>query len=285
MNMKRSPRKKTKQLPSLRKKSKLIQVNAETYLVGAKEDEVQEERPIILAWLNNYSSDAPEQVTEKVYKQLYDEIFEPNPERSKVVTLHLYVEYWLDSILDRVSIVRPSTFFKKAVRLNEIGSFTEDLYQNILKINQLRNIYAHELDLKKAYRECEDLISKMKLDPYFVNTDADFFRAICIQTMFALESIYNNNGKPITSHFPAESVREKLKANRSLHWQECELVSKEKVSTYIERVTMRCPLCGIGTIVREKDSTPGFRDSFMTKCKNCGLSGDGSYLELATAER
>ncbi|WP_414624918.1 hypothetical protein [Calothrix sp. CCY 0018] len=48
--------------------------------------------------------------------------------------------------------------------------------------------------------------------------------------------------------------------------------------------TLRCPLCVQGSIKREKDSTPGFKESSMWSCGVCGLSGDGVYVELNTAK-
>ena len=47
---------------------------------------------------------------------------------------------------------------------------------------------------------------------------------------------------------------------------------------------MRCPLCESGTIVRYKDDTTGFKESSMSPCATCGLTGDGSHLKLDTAK-
>lgn len=268
-----------KRKPHRRVRNSLIQIDPMTYLVGGPEEEP--EKPIIIAWLSSPSV-GDEIATEGVYKQLYEEIFEPDPERSKVITLHLYVEYWLDMILEKLSIPPPDTFKKKIDTLNSKGTFEKTLYDNLVAINRLRNIYAHELDLAKAHEKVSSLISQMALDPYFVCTDQDHFRIICIQTMFLLESTFKNDGKPPKFIFPKDAIREKLKTEGKLHWQDCELLSKKQVSQYVHRLTLRCPYCQSGTIIREKDETPGFRESDMTCCEKCDLTGDGSYLDFKT---
>lgn len=242
----------------------------------------EEDNPMIIAWLNNPAMRSSEAATEGVYNQLSEEIFEPDLERSKVVTLHLYVEYWLDKIFEKLAVSPPNMFWNKVDALNKLGTFSEPLYQNLLVINKLRNIYAHELDLEKAHAEVSALISKMTLDPYFVSTDQDHFRKVCIQTMFLLESTFNNNGRPPEMIFPADAIREKLKSNGKLHWQDCELISKKQRSRYVHQVVLKCPYCSVGTVTREKDDTPGFRESDMTRCEKCGLTGDGSYLDFKT---
>jgi predicted RNA-binding Zn-ribbon protein involved in translation (DUF1610 family) len=76
--------------------------------------------------------------------------------------------------------------------------------------------------------------------------------------------------------------REKLFAEKTLPWWECAATTHESEG-YQETVVLECPLCLQGSIVRTKDNEPGFRDSSMTKCKVCGLTGDGSKVELETA--
>jgi hypothetical protein len=218
-----------------------------------------------------------------VHDQLSQQIFEPDEERSKVITLHLFVEYWIDRILEKRSMAFPETFHKKVKALNDAGVFTESLFGNLTIINKLRNIYAHEIDLSKAHARVSVLIADLILDPYFASTDRDHFRSVCIQTMFLLESTFDNNGEQPIAKFPKDETREKLNRDGRLHWQECELLSNDRLSQFVHRYVMRCPFCASGTIIREKDSTPGFRESNMTACGKCGLTGDGSYLLLETA--
>lgn len=245
----------------------------------------ENDKPIIIAWLSSPGATQTSDVaTEGVYSQLSEEIFEPDFERSKVITLHLYVEHWLDKIYDKISVSSPDTFLKKVDVLNAKGTFDKSLYENLLVINKLRNIYAHELDLGKAHSQVSALIAKMTLDPYFVCNDRDHFRLVCIQTMFLLENTLNNNGRPPEMIFPADAIREKLKIEGKLHWQDCELISKSQKSRYVHQLVLKCPFCSKGTITREKDDTPGFRESDMTTCENCGLTGDGSYLILKTVK-
>ena len=64
---------------------------------------------------------------DKFYKELTNQINDPNPLRSKVLTLHLLVEYWLNKILEELeyskSRIDDLTFHKK----------NEELYSNKIK--------------------------------------------------------------------------------------------------------------------------------------------------------
>ena len=244
----------------------------------------EDNKPVLFAMLAD--SRRSEYVIPEVaiYDKLLEEIFEPNPLRSHVITLHLYVEYWLDKILSAIgaSNIDRMTFNRKINFLNDKGIIEEDLFNNIVSINRLRNVYAHELDLEKANEKVMSLLRKMKIDPYFETTDSDIFRSVCLQSMMLLEATFANGCKsPRLEDFPYEKVKEKLLKEGRLFWQECEITDK-KVQGYIHQYQLRCPLCKEGVIEREKDKTPGFKESFMGSCNVCGLSGNGSTLELNT---
>jgi len=246
---------------------------------------VSEDRPIHFGWLNDPSRVERDYAPDSIYEKLSEEIFNPDITRSQVITLHLYIEYWLDKFLQKLQIDASKLMFhKKVIKLNECSVFEPLLYENLLRVNKLRNIYAHELDLVKAATEVKTKINELTLDPYFMTSDADRFRSVCVQTMFLLEATYNNDCKPPKlSSFPANATRERLLKTGQLHWQECEILSKTGGGYLVDWI-LRCPLCIQGSIKREKDSTPGFKESSMWSCDVCCLSGDGVYVKLATAK-
>lgn len=245
----------------------------------------EETKPVMFAMMADSRSSKFSIPKDGIYDHLMEEIFDPNPLRNHVITLHLYVEYWLDKILNGIDVANIDrlTFNKKVNCLNDKGIIEEDLYNNIVAINRLRNVYAHELNLEKANKKVMSLLQKMKTDPYFVTTDDDHFRSVCLQSMMLLEATFANGCKsPRLSDFPHKKVKEKLLKDGQLFWQECEIIDKKEYG-YISKYQLRCPLCLKGVIEREKDNTPGFKESDMCSCNVCGLSGNGSMLKLETA--
>ncbi len=245
----------------------------------------EESKPVMFAMLSDSRNSKVAAPNDSIYDRLLDDIFEPNPLRSHVITLHLYVEYWLDKILNCIGIskIDKFTFNEKIDCLHKKDAIEEELFNNIVAINRIRNVYAHELDLGKANCKVLSLLKKMKVDPYFISTDDDHFRSICLQSMMLLEATFANGGKsPRLSDFPHDKVKGQLLKDGRLYWQECEILQKEERG-YISKYKLRCPLCHDGIIEREKDSTPGFKESDIWPCSICGLSGSGTYLELETA--
>lgn len=244
---------------------------------------MNEDRPIYFAWSEHplekgYDPDS-------IYERLSEEILNPDINRSQVITLHLYIEYWLDRCLEKLQIKKDKlTFHKKLVKLNEKKVFKPSLYNNLLIVNQLRNIYAHELDLSKTKEKVKTKINELETDLFFTTSDSNRFRSVCMYTMFLLEATYNNGCiPPERSPFPVDATREKLIKQGTLHWNECELISRSG-GGYVVESTLRCPLCNIGSIKRERDSTPGFKESSWQSCEVCGLSGDRAYVDLSTAD-
>lgn len=220
-----------------------------------------------------------------MFASMVDGLFEPNPLRSHVITLHLYVEHWLNKLMEGIGRrISGCTFAKKTNTLAKVGTLDGDLLHNIQLINKVRNIFAHELDLDAAEAQVRGLLQGLRQDPYFSSSDMDPLRAACVQTIFAMEATFANGCKPLASNeFPHESVRAKLLEKGSLFWQECELLSKEIRGT--EHIyTLRCPLCHEGTIEREKETLVGHKSSSIFPCIVCGLNGDGSSLDLSTAK-
>jgi uncharacterized protein YutE (UPF0331/DUF86 family) len=226
---------------------------------------------------------------DRIYERLSNEISELSDERSKTIVLHLYVEYWLNKLIQRkMGIKREQierlSFYKKAKTLRDSGVLDDETYQNTDVINGLRNIYAHELELESQKEEIREKLSSLRMSPYFVTTDKDNFRAICLQTMFSLEAIYNNNCSPVKSEYPQDRVRRQLIRDGEMFWQECEILSREEGPYGVEVYKLKCPLCGKGTIIREHWNKPGFRESEFYPCRICNLGGDGSQLILRTAK-
>lgn len=243
---------------------------------------MNEDRPIYFAWSKHPSKG--KYVPDSIYERLSEEILNPNITRSQVITLHLYIEYWLDKCLEKLHIEKSKLmFYRKLSKLNERDVFESSLYKNLLVVNQLRNIYAHELDLSKAEEKVKTKISELEADLSFTTSDTDRFRSVCVQTMFLLEATYHNGCKPPErSSFPTSATRENLIEKGYLHWNDCELISRFG-GGYVVESTLRCPLCNQGSIKRERDSTPGFKESSWQPCEVCGLSGDRVHVDLSTA--
>ena len=244
-------------------------------------DDDDQERSVIIGWRNDPSRVAREFAPDRIYERLFEEVFgEPNVVRSYVVTLHLYVEYWLDRLLTKLGQSTRTTFFKKIKKLEELQALEAELATNLFRVNSLRNIYAHQLDLGKASAAVTKLLEELKEDPYFSSNDPDPLRAVCIQVMFLLEATFHNNCKPPKlPEFPHAALKRRLQRKGRVHWGECETLSK-KINGYLEEYVLRCPRCNKGTILRERDATPGFKEAFMSACSHCHLSGDGYYVVL-----
>lgn len=243
----------------------------------------RDSQTITFGWLKDSSRHWGAFAPDGIYERLFDEVFgAPDVTRSHVITLHLYVEYWLDRILNKLGMSTQRTFRLKIDALEKQGVLEDGLAKNLNAINKLRNIYAHELDLASANVKVQDIISNFQPDPYFHSTDADPLRAICIQVMFLLEATFHNDCKPPKLPiFPHADLKARLQSNGKIHWQSCEILSRGEQG-YIERYILRCPFCQNGTILLERDGTTGFKDAVMTACPNCGLTGNGYELELAT---
>ena len=97
-----------------------------------------------------------------------------------------------------------------------------------------------------------------------------------------------SDGTPIAFRRPdavdVDKLRTKLLETGTVRWDECHEPVPVDISGYTETYTLACPLCG-GTIVRISDRTPGDKEAWFRPCKGCGLTGDGSTLDLATAKR
>jgi predicted RNA-binding Zn-ribbon protein involved in translation (DUF1610 family) len=246
----------------------------------------QEPRPVFFARRPDFRRATERHARDAIFERLWAEIKEPDFLRSVVITLHLYVEYWLVKLLEchRIAERAVPTFHRKATRLRDLGALSPENFGNIDRINKIRNIYAHELDLERAEPRVRQLLEEMWLDPYFLSNDPDGLRAISIQTMYLLEAAWNNGGRPPDIEYPASEMRAKLIREGLLHWGECLSLSVEELNQYERRWTLLCPLCGEGNIIRYKDDTPGFRESNMGRCTKCRLTGDGSNLQLETAD-
>ena len=224
-----------------------------------------------------------------LFKKLADQINDPNPLRSKVLTLHLLIEYWLDKILEELGISNLDrlTFYNKNEEIHN-RHITEDLiYNNIKIINKIRNIYAHEIDIAKLEPEIDKLLQEINFSKNFEATSKiDRFLAISIQTMFQVEEKYYEVKFPEeTGELSDEEIRQKLIKEGKLFWQYCTLIDVRKRPHYVTEYILKCPYCLKGEIIRSKDNTPGFKESDIYPCQNCGLGGDGSTLDIKTVKK
>ncbi len=224
---------------------------------------------------------------DKFYKELTNQINDPNPLRSKVLTLHLLVEYWLNKILEELgyskSRIDDLTFHKKNEELHDNKILDDLIYENVKIINRIRNVYAHEIDLDKLEPKINDLLNGIKFSLDFETSSDDRFLAIAVQTMFQLEEKYYDikyadKIKVLTD----EEVKQKLVKEGRLFWQYCDLLDKKQGFLNETEYVLKCPYCFKGKISRFHDDTPGFKESYFIPCNNCKLSGDGSTLLLET---
>ena len=71
--------------------------------------------------------------------------------RYTIVMLHLYLEFWLDKVIEKKcknsKKILEFNFFQKLRILNGFGIVSDELFNDIKIINELRNTFAHELDI------------------------------------------------------------------------------------------------------------------------------------------
>jgi predicted RNA-binding Zn-ribbon protein involved in translation (DUF1610 family) len=229
---------------------------------------------------------SPDKEVEKDFNRLFYEMDNLSGRRDKIITLHLYLDKSMSRI---ISLLNPSfkkwKFFKKVEYLENNGLIELDQIYNLKEINKLRNKYAHLLEIEKIEFEYQLMVEKLKLSgKVFANPHHDKFQLVIYQLLFELNSIYDNERVKrgegtIQKGMNDEEIKNKLVQEGTLFWQFCKIINYEKEG-YTERYELLCPFCGKGKIIRERDGTPGFKDSFFVKCDNCGLDGDGSTLEL-----
>lgn len=112
-------------------------------------------------------------------------------ERGKIITLHLYIEEWLDEIIKTfggiTKIKRRLTFWQKAKLIHSIDLMDDLLVNNILLINRLRNMYGHNRKVDENKKL--DLIAQLKLRPNYDWEGFNKLDAICSLTMMDLQEI------------------------------------------------------------------------------------------------
>ena len=222
------------------------------------------------------------------YKRLFKEIDSIKEKRNKIITLHLYIEKAMDRI---VSLIlgkhEKMKFYKKIEFLEKRGFIDNNQSYNLKAINKLRNDYAHILEIELIESKYLQLVKDLKLSGHvFANPHHDKFQLIVHQILFELNDIYNRERVKkgegtIEKSLTNTDVKRKLEKEGKLFWQLCKIL-KYKKEGYDEIYHLQCPYCNKGEIIRERDGTPGFKESFFIGCTNCGLSGDGSTLKIET---
>lgn len=226
---------------------------------------------------------------EKDHKRLIEEIDSIEEKRNKIITLHLYIEKAMDRIIDLL-LGKKIGFYKKIEFLETKGIIDSNQSYNLKIINNLRNDYAHILEIELIESKYFQMVEKLKLSGYVsANPHHDRFQLIVHQVLFELEYIYNKErakkgaGK-IESGLTDAEIKAKLEKEGRLFWQLCKVLDYEKEG-YDERYTLQCPYCNKGELIRMIDATPGFKESFFIGCTNCGLEGDGSTLKIETIQK
>jgi ssDNA-binding Zn-finger/Zn-ribbon topoisomerase 1 len=174
--------------------------------------------------------------------------------------------------------------------LENRGLIDIDQSHNLKLINRLRNDYTHTLKVEAIESKYFQLVENLKLSGYVsANSHYDKFQLVIHQILFELKDIYykemakNGTGK-IEKGLTDSDIKLELEKQGKLFWQLCKILKHEK-KEYLETYILQCPYCNKGQIVREGDRTPGFKESFFVACNNCGLNGDGSYLDIKTIKK
>ncbi len=85
------------------------------------------------------------------YARMVKELNGVHDMRYIVVMLHLYLEFWLDKIIEKKcknsKKIMEFNFFQKLRILNGFDIVPDELFHDIKVINELRNTFAHELDI------------------------------------------------------------------------------------------------------------------------------------------
>lgn len=260
----------------------------------------EKEEPVFfskLANLRRKEKNVSVRIESTINDRLFSEIGDIKEQRNKIITLHLFIEYWLNKILEKIfdneNITKNyNNFYGKLNELNNLGVLDKTLFFNINSINKIRNKYAHELEIEKIQTQINELINSLIIRPDYETNDADKFRYIVVQTMMDLEEIYHRAEKiklPIlfeleSDNLTDEKFRKQLIDEGSLYWQYCKILDTEKIG-YITRYVLKCPYCLVGKIIRERDDTPGFKESEICPCDNCGLHGESTELKYETIKK
>jgi hypothetical protein len=131
------------------------------------------------------------------FKELIKDL-KTKDERGKIITLHLYIQDWLDAVLKKYTgapeIKGRLKFWQKAELVYAVDLIDDITLHNIIKINELRNLFGHvrKPDEHKKLR----LISELKAKPNFESKGFTRLEEICIQTMLELYEVYEKLDKP-----------------------------------------------------------------------------------------
>lgn len=86
--------------------------------------------------------------------------------RASVLIIHLYIEYLLNWILKKKlpkpdKIIKKSNFATKTKLIESFNVLTDDLIYDIEKINEIRNLFAHNIDIESTELQTK-LLDKIK---------------------------------------------------------------------------------------------------------------------------
>jgi len=92
-------------------------------------------------------------IKQEGFQSYFDKLTYINNPMALTLTIHLYTEYWIDKLLEKFSPIgnniindRNYTFAIKLSIVYSMNLIPKQLYENIKKLNKLRNAFAHDLD-------------------------------------------------------------------------------------------------------------------------------------------
>jgi len=135
-----------------------------------------------------------EQFEESFYRRLITDLNSITDIRSKVITLHLYLEFLIDNFLDSFfvkskEILENLSFYNKFRIIEAIG-FDEKLCKNIKKINSFRNQFAHKLNLSSIKLDFSDVYVE-EPEKFSKLNDLDKIQILAVETLLKINKQFH----------------------------------------------------------------------------------------------
>ena len=122
--------------------------------------------------------------------------------RASVLVIHLFLEYSMNKILSKLfkntDKLEKMSFARKVTILDAVGLFSKDLIKDIGIVNDVRNLFAHEIKIESDDFE-NKFLNKMKTISFYKELNMsdpidafNIFSLVTIRILRLLEGIYNN---------------------------------------------------------------------------------------------
>lgn len=130
--------------------------------------------------------------------------------RASVLVIHLFVEYSLDKLLSKLfknsDKLEKMSFAQKITILDAIGIFSKDLIKDIGIINEVRNLFAHEIKIETDDFESK-FLSKMKTISFYNELNMpepmyafNIFSMVTVRILNMLKGAYDECVKSKITH-------------------------------------------------------------------------------------